>query len=517
MDQLMKLGPFQAASKFWNSLSGTQRFISAVFISTSIVLLAIVSVVATRPRMTVLFAGLQSEDAGAVVAKLQEKRIPYVVDGSAIKVPEKYVHETRMELAGQGLPAGGSVGFEIFDKSNLGMTEFAQRLNYQRAMQGELARSIDQLRGVIQSRVHIAIPEESIFTDTRKEPTASVIVKLNPGSALDSDKVGSIVHLVSSAVEGLRPNHVTVVDTNGNVLSEATDEATGLDPRLSGSQLKLKAEHERQVVHDIQSMLERVLGANKAIVRVNAKINFDRKETSSEIYQPIAADKGIVMSEERLEESYNGSSGTVGGVVGTRANLRPSGPMAAAGTSAGGGYQRLETTNKYEVSKTTEHVVKAPGQIEKLAVAVLVDGRVDASKLPAIRSAVATASGIDLKRGDQITVESMTFDNSAIKKEEKELQAMASRSTYLSIGKSVGGVLLLLGFLFFLRTMLKQVKITIPEPVVVQEVTAAQTPVQGYAPPPGFAASGEDGSPARNVPQQPEEVAQVVRKWMSES
>jgi len=511
-----KLGPLQALARFWGTLNVTQRFVTAVFMSLSVALLAIVSIVATRPRMSVLFSGLQPGDSGAIVAKLQENKVPYEVEGSAIKVPEKSVHEMRMQLASQGLPQGGSVGFEIFDKSNLSMTEFSQRVNYQRALQGELSRTINQLGGVEQSRVHVAIPEPTVFADREKQATASVVIKLRPGSTLNSDQVGGVVHLVSSAVEGLRPNHVTVVDTNGNVLSESSDDSTGLDPRLSASQLKLKREHERQMEKDIQSMLERVLGPNKAIVRVNAKINFDRTETSSETYLPVAGtNRGILLNEQRLEESYNGGTGTVGGPVGVASNLRPGGARVSPGPAVEGGYQRVDTTSKYEVSKTTEHIVRAPGQIEKLAVAVMVDDKVDASKLAAIRSAVSTAAGIDLARKDQITVESIKFDASAIENEAKELKTIAARSTYLSVGKSVGAVLLLLAFLFFLKGMLKQVNVSISPTVTGVEVPTGQGAVGQARQPAG---QGGNGGAASSVPEaQPEDVAQVLRKWMTES
>ena len=510
-----KLGPLQALGKFWGTLNPTQRFISAAFLSLSVVLLVIVSIVATRPHMGVLFSGLEPDDAGTIIAKLQENDIPYEVDGSAIKVPEKRVHEMRMQLASQGLPQGSSVGFEIFDKSNLGMTEFSQRMSYQRALSGELSRTINQLEGVIASRVHIAVPEPSVFTDKDKAATASVVVKLRPGGKLGSDQVGGIVHLVSSAVEGLKPNHVTVVDTNGNLLSEASDESTGLDPRLSASQLRLKRDHEQQMEKNIQSMLERVLGSNKAIVRVNAKINFDRRETSSTVYQPLGGTgNGVLLSEQKLDEAYGSGSGTTGGVVGARARLRPGGGPTTTAAGEEGGYRRSETNSKYEVSKITEHVIKAPGEVERVSVAVMVDGKVDASKIPAIRNAVATAAGIDLAGKDKITVESVDFDDSAVKQEEKELKAIASRSTYLSAAKTAGAVILLVVFLFFLRGLLSRINVSIPESVTVQEIPAGQAAAmsQAYR----HMAGGGNGGAQPGPQAPPEEVAQVVRKWMTE-
>jgi len=531
MDQFAKLGFMQAISTFWGTLNSTQRFMAVVFISTSVVLLLVVSVVATRPNMAVLFSGLESDDAGAIVTKLQESGIPYRIEGNTVKVPEKNVHELRIQLASQGLPKGGTVGFELFDKSSLGMTEFTQRLNYQRALQGELCRTIDQLDSVSQSRVHIAIPEQNIFGDNEKQPTASVVLKLRQGRRLNTDQVAGIVRLVSSAVEGLTPDRVTVVDTDGNMLSEPINSTTGLDPIMSSSQLRMKQEYERQVQQDIQSMLERVLGPNKAVVRVNAKINFDRKEKSSEHYEPVNDNKGVLLSEDRMEERYNGADGSAGGIVGIRSAI--GGKAVTPSAAASNGYQRVEATTRYEVSKTTEHIITAPGQVENVSVAVMVDGKVEPGKIQAIRNVVATAAGIDPERGDKITVESMAFDDSTAKAQAKEMQAAETKSNFISIGKTIGGILLLFVFLFFLKGALKQVRIQSPQSAAVTEVSEVEVPValQGFdATPemmeemaaavapgqPSEQSAGQPSKPERFERPSPEDVAKALRVWMSE-
>jgi flagellar M-ring protein FliF len=369
-----------------------------------------------------------------------------------------------------------------------------------------------------------------VFAGEEKQPTASVTLKLRQVGRLNGDQVAGIVRLVSSAVEGLKPERVTIVDTEGNMLSEPTDDATGLDPRMSSSQLRLKKDYERQVQQDIQSMLERVLGENKAVVRVCAKINFDRVEQSKELYEPLTSgtnqpgggNTGVLTSETRLEESYGsgGTPGAVGGVPGVAANrpgARPSVTMATH--SSGNGYQRVEASTKYEVSKTTEHTVVAPGQVEKLSVAVMLDKKVEQSKVPQIQNVIATAAGIDANRGDQVTVMSMAFDDTAAKKEAKDMQAVASRTTFMSVGKSVAGVLLLFGFLFFLKGMLKQIKVQVPEPTTVEEIRVGQAvpPLQGYD------STGQTVAGTRNTiepelnPVQPQDVAKALRAWISES
>lgn len=528
MDQLLKLGPMQAITKFWSSMTATQRFVTVVFIFTSAVLLSIVSVVATRPKTSVLYSGLQADDASAVVSKLQEKKIPYEIEGSTIKVQDKYVAETRMELAGQGIPRGGTVGFEIFDKSNLGMTEFAQKLNYQRGLQGELSRSINELDGVIESRVHLAMPDQSVFAEKEKEPSASVVLKIRPGSSLNTEQVAGVVHLISSAVEGMKPNRVDVIDTNGNVLSDGSDE-NGVDARMSSNQMAIKHAQERQMEKDIESMLEKVLGPNKAVVRVNAKMNFDRRESNSEIYQPMNADKtGVLTNEVKVQETYAGNSAGAGSNIPATISPKPSAP----GTSnSQNGYQRMETSNKYEVSKTTKHIVESPGQVEKVSVAVMVDGKVEASVIPSIKNAVTMAAGIDAARGDRITVESVAFDDSAAKKADQELASLASQSMYVSLAKSIGAGILLLVFLLMLKGMLSHIKISMPESVVVKEIPMGQIPSGqhgmgpvGTNPALDFATAGIPSTSGLSGPAKvsvseakPEEVAQVLRKWMSEN
>lgn len=521
MEQLTKFGPLQAIVRFWGALSNTQRFVTTVFIATSAVLLVVVSAIATRPKLEVLFSGLESNDAGAIVSKLQERSIPYELTngGSVIKVPGKNVHEMRLAMATEGLPQGGTVGFEIFDKSNFGLTSFTQKVSYQRALQGELSRTIGQLDLIQQARVHLTIPEKKLYDRDESHSSASVVVKLRPGGDLGSEQVSGIVHLVAAAVEGLDSRNISVVDTAGNVLSEPTDDATGADPRLSASQLALRRGYEQQAQKDLQTMLERVLGPNKAVVRVSAKMNFDRTETESELYQPGGAGKGILVSEEHTQESYGAGPGGAPSAT----------PLTAANAGAkGNGYSRVETSSKYQVSRTTEHVVRSPGYVEQVSVAVMLDENVDAARIPAVRNAVQAAIGADPARGDRVIVESVPFDNSAVEKEEKAFQAASNRETLFAGLKTAGGVLLLVGFLFMLNRMLRRVEIGVPVQPAMQTsagvqmqmepktVSPSAAPADTYTP--GPVVQGADDRLIEGLRQkQPEEVAKIVRAWMSES
>ena len=221
----------------------------------------------------VLFSNLSTEDASGIVAKLQEKKIPYELSGGGdtISVPSEKVTEIRLEMASLGLPQGGGVGFEIFDQKNLGATEFEQQLNYRRALQGELARTINSLDEIQQCRVHLALPKDSLFVEEQKKPTASVTLKLKSGRTLRPDQIEGIGHLVASSVEGLNPADVMVVDSRGNILSRKQDDSRL--GKMTASQVEYQANIEKDMTNRIQTMLEKVVGQGKAVVRVAADLD----------------------------------------------------------------------------------------------------------------------------------------------------------------------------------------------------------------------------------------------------
>jgi len=529
MDQFMKLGPFAALSKLWNDLSGAQRAIIAAFVALAIVVGVFTTVIASKPRMAVLFSGLESEDAGAIVQKLNDEKVQYEIsgDGSTVEVPADKVYDLRLKMATQGLPQGGSVGFELFDKNNFGMTEFTERLNYQRAIQGELTRTICQLAPVMSARVHIAMPEDKIYSSEQSPTTASVVLKLRRGSPLTDDQVGGIVHLVSSAVEGLKPSNVTVVDSDGNVLSEALAGSTGTGT-LTANQSKMKRQYESELAQNLQSMLARIVGADKAVVRVCADMTFDQTQTHSETFEPApgaqttgtgtttvqGAPTGVLLSQETQNEKYSG--GVVPPVAG---NTRTT-------TSSGDKYDRTSSTTQYQVSKKIEETVVAPGQLKRLSVAVLVDKGVKGAAVSNIRQAVSAAAGIDPTRGDQVDVQMVAFDTSTQKQVDKEIATASRNELITTLGKNVGAVLLLLGFLLFLRAIVNQIKVQAPNipPPPAQEYEPAMPPVDMPMQQPVMMSSSEPdarpletgGLPPEVAQSSPEELAKLVRAWMTE-
>ena len=268
------------------------------------------------PEYNVLYSNLSAEDSGAVIEKLKEMKVAYSVNGTTISVPTDKVHETRMELAGEGLPQGGGVGFEIFDKTSFGVTDFVQKVNYKRALQGELARTISQIKEVEAARVHLALPEKGVFLDEQKKARASIILKLKPGKTLSQGQVSAIVHLAANSFDNLRPEDVAVVDTTGKMWTKGSEEESAT--HLSASELEYKRSLERDLETRVQTMIEKAVGPNKVVARVSAEVDNKRIERTEETYNP---DGQVVRSEHRNKENSVGGVASLG-VPGGLSNLQ---------------------------------------------------------------------------------------------------------------------------------------------------------------------------------------------------
>jgi flagellar M-ring protein FliF len=365
-----------------------------------------------------LFASLSAEDAGAIVTQLRAAKVPYRVGpgGTEILVPADQVHELRLRLAMQGLPLGGGVGFELFDRSSLGASDFAQRLNYQRALQGELARTIAQLRGITRARVHLAVGPPSLFEERPRAAAASVVLTLARGASLTTDQVRGIVHLVAASVEGLTPERVTVMDTAGRVLAVGSGDPAGV---LSPRQLEAKAAVEETLERRVQSLLDSVLGPGQAVTRVSAQVTLQQVERTEERFDP----NPVPRQETRTVEASRGRSSTPTGP----GQATPPGTPPPASTTDNDTSRETESVT-YELSRTVARTLIAPGQIQRLSVAVLLNTPFrsvpgpkgeetrqpaprPAEELEKIRRVVMSAVGYDQARGDEVTVLELPFDS----------------------------------------------------------------------------------------------------------
>jgi len=419
------------------------------------------------PEYSVLFSNVEDRDGGAIVAALGQMNIPYRMSdsGSAILVPKDRVHETRLQLASQGLPKSGSVGFELLDNTRFGASQFTEQVTYQRALEGELSQSIKALHAVQAARVHLALSEKRLFKSQQQRSTASIVVRLAPGRKLKNDQVEGIVNLVAGSVEGLDSAYVSVVDTTGKELSKRPEE--GLDGPMTPGMLEYQRAVERHLENRAQELLDRALGPANSLVKVTAQLDFAQKEKIEELYDPKAA----VPRSEQMSEQKTENPGGVGGVPGVEGNLGD--PRIAAFGGGGGGSSSAETIN-YEISKVVNRMKSPVGIISSLSVSVLVgeqlavaeDGtatEVGATQvrteqeIEGIRQMVQSAIGIDPTRGDKITVTSMPLANQFYTSPEIPELTWQDRIVpfmpvfqYLAMG--AGAILL---YLFLIRPTLK--------------------------------------------------------------
>jgi flagellar M-ring protein FliF len=448
---------------WWAGLDTTRRILWVSIPSVVLILLIAMTMWSSQPSYMPLFTNLNQDDAGAIISQLKDKKVPYKYDdgGKTILVPAKYLYDTRLELANSGLPKGGGVGFEIFDKTNLGVTDFTQRINYVRALEGELSRTISSIDVIQEARVHLVLPKKELYEERQLEPTASVLVKLKYDTKLSYDQIKSIVHLVASSVEGLTPVNITVVDTKGEVLSDTVRDELMEDTngasysyakqlKLTNQQIKIQKDYERDIQKRVESMLSQVLGETRASVRVTAELNFDQVEKKDEVYEPIVGGKGVLRSSKKALESYTGAGVYPGGVPGTDSNI-PGYKSVISGNSQ---YTKSDVTENYEITKRESHVVETVGGVKRLSIAVIVDN-LQPQQVTSIKNAVIAAAGLDIARGDQVAVENVSFDRSVEKAELFKNESIA-REKYMTTILSLGIIIGILFFaLFFLRSTLK--------------------------------------------------------------
>ena len=413
------LSVLRQARDFWGSLSLARRLsLVVVVLGVGIGVLGI-SVLATQQTYTYLFTELTPEDASAIAAKLKELKVPHRIEagGSAIGVPEERVHELRLELAGQGLPRGGGVGFELFDKSHLGATEFEQRINLRRALEGELSRTIGNIAAVHGARVHLVMPEHSVFAMNKQEASASVVLKLRPGRPFGKGEVAGVVHLVASAVPGLLADRVSIVSADGTVLHRPRTQGAG------GAALARDGEdREREVASSLEeqarALLERVVGPGHADVRIGLSLDGASHERTEEHFEPA---KTALRSEQKTEERSAPQAESVAGVPGAASNLPEATTAVTPGPTTGSNGFRTSWTRNWEVDRVTERTTTPAGRVNRLTVAVLVDGAYktasgarefvarDKAELDRLAELVKGAVGFNGERGDTIEIACAPF------------------------------------------------------------------------------------------------------------
>lgn len=530
--------------KMWQQLSLNRKFGLAALGVAALTGLIFFLAWAQTPDYSTAFTDLDAEDAAAIVDYLKENNISYEVanSGNTIRVPTSQVHEVRLALASQGLPGKGMVGMELFDTANLGMTDFIQQVNYQRALEGELARTISSLTVIRSARVHIVIPQPTLFSEEEEATTASIVVDLENGQRLGQEQVKAVSHLVSSAVEGLTAENLTIVDMNGNILADGTGMAAMAGITLSSNQVEAQRVFEQDLERRIESMLVNVLGPDKAVVRVTADMNWDHIETENETFFPGQAG-GVLRSSRLITETYSGDGTTAGGIPGTATNIADAAPTfqtEISGTN-GSAYRRTDITTNYEVSRSVSRIISATGQIDRLSVSVLVDNITDTVTINAIEQATVAAAGIDPARGDILTVNSVPFDRSLKAAQETAAQEALQREFYLDLARWGAVAVAMIALIFVVRSMYRSLHPPLPEMTVTKpdaqatlldEVSRAayadqddeQLPELSEIGPPNFDSSQRAAAEKAQMMRQlqlmaknrPEMIAQIIQFWLAE-
>ncbi len=484
------------------------------------------------PTYQVLYTNLSDKDGGAVINALGTMNVPFKTEGSSvIKVPLDKVYEVRLKLAAQGIPKG-NVGFDLLDNQKLGVSQFVEQVNYQRALEGELVRTIEAVSAVQGARVHLAIPRPSVFLRDQQKPSASVFLNLGGGKRLDPAQVSGIVHLVSSSVPDLPTQNITVVDQNGNLLvaSDAGGAKAGLDP----TQIEYLHQIEASFVKRIETIISPLVGATNVRAQVSADLDFSQTEQTAETFKPNAVPADAAIRSQQLNSSGSGAGANAAGVPGALSNQPPgsaSAPITAPGSAASvpGGPDATasagnrESTVNYELDKTIKHTKLPVGGVKRISAAVVVnykktekDGKttfvpLTTAELTQVNNLVKEAMGFDQKRGDSLNVVNAAFN--LPEPEQIEAPAFWESARLQAAGMGVGKFLLiaiLIWYLVFKIIMPILRQLATPPPRPVQEA-----PLAGAAPTRATMEYQDNLQAARQMAQQdPKVVANVVKEWV---
>lgn len=467
-----------AQPKYWETPMG-KRIVIGGAIAVTLAIVAALWLWTSQPDYKVLFSNYTDKDGGAITAALDQMGVKYKFSdgGGAILVPSDRVNDVRLKLASQGLPRAGNVGFELLDSEKLGTSQFVEQVNYQRSLEGELANSIQSLSAVSSARVHLALPKPSVFVRDQQKPTASVLLNLQPGRALDQAQVSAIVHLVASSVPELLPANVTVVDQNGTLLS---DPATKAGKQLDPNQLKYIEALQQNIVKQVESIISPIVGQNNVRAEATADVDFAQVDTAAEMFKPNSPPEPQAIRSQQTSESTGPGTGNPSGIPGALSNQPPgaaTAPLDGAAAPANGqqgvsGPTRKDSTTNYEVDKTLRYEQKPMGGIKRLTVGVVVNYRrsidpktgkvvikpLSAAEVAQINDLVKQAMGYSQARGDTLNVTNAPFEG--IDKPDEKAPDWWKDPANLPLAKDIARyvfIALVLAFLWFrfVRPLLK--------------------------------------------------------------
>lgn len=479
---------------FYNKMSKKQRMVLFSSFVGLIGVLMLIFLIGSRINYAVLFSNLSDKDASSITNYLDQQKIPYkIVGGNTIEVPRDSVYKLRLDLASKGLPSGGVVGFEIFDKQNLSMTNFLENVDYTRALEGELTRTIENISSVDSARVNLAIPKPSVFVDKEQPPTASIVLKLN--SPISNAQVYAIQKLVAASVPNLSPDNVTIVDSNGNLISKKENS----EDTIASSELQYKQLIEKEYARKIKELLLPIVGENQVVTTVNVDLDLSKVTQKSIKYDP----NSVVRSEQSEEEkNWAQSSGGIPGVISnvganapsttTQTTTAPSSTTPQTTTNQQGPLtsEKTKNTTNYEISQTETNTIEPLVKIKRVSAAVIVDGNykydkktkkdnyvpLSPAQMSDIKKTVEQAIGFDPKRGDTISVVNMQFEST----KPKQVNVMSSLSQYYPLLKYLLSIILLLLFYaLFLRKFIRNISSYKKGSIAYEQSQAAKAYAQG--------------------------------------
>jgi flagellar M-ring protein FliF len=539
-------GPLQRL----NALPAQRKLTLGLGVAGLVAILVALTMWSSRPDYKVLYANLSDKDGGAIISQLSQMNVPYkhADGGAAILVPASRVHDVRLKLASAGLPKGSTVGFELMDNARFGITQFQERLTFQRGLEGELTRSIEALAAVSNARVHLALPNQNGFFREQQKPSASVLVQMHPGRSLDRAQIAGIVHLVSSSVPDLSPKAVSIVDQNGSLLTESPDAKTqGLD----ANQLQYVAQIESTLTRRITDILEPVVGRDNLRAQVTAEVDFSQSESTSEQFRPNQGNEPAAVRSMQSLESSQADAATPTGVPGAATNQPPvpaqapiNGPaqalQAANGAGTGNTQMRREAVTNYEIDKTVRVTRNATGTVKRLSAAVVVNHRsqtdargrttqvpLSEEELNKLTTLVRESMGFSTDRGDSLQVINAPFQAPKIEAPEDVPLWKQPEMVDLLRQFAIPGALTLVAVLLILAVVRPALKAAMVAPAPARKVDAVVDGSEVL--PPLAEGEGSPGIPLLAAPMNsnkleavrqlakdnPAAVANIVRGWVT--
>ncbi len=519
MDYFQKLK--HRVVEFWQSRDRAQKVKIIVSVIAIIVILSIMLYLISRPKYVPLYTNLDIKDAGEIVKKLEDLNVPYELEdgGKTILVDPEQKYKTRLTLAQEGLPKSNSSGFdEMFNKTRLGTTDWERQVQYNQALQGELTKAIEMMESVESARVYIVQQEKSLFIepDSNHEPSAAIFLEVKPGAQITKEEIMGIINLVTYSVKNMKQENVVVVDQYGKTLSNTALSQSEDNEELINNQLVIQDNFQNQLQASVQSLLEQIFGPGNVAVRVNAKLNFDKKIVQNKLFAPVNEEtgEGIVRSIQELKEHFSGTDGAYGGTPGVGPNVVPGYNQAQTGESE---QQRSEVIRNFEINETNENLTVAPGAVDKLTVSVVINQELNNTEKDSIIQVVGNAIGYNPER-DQISVEGMEFKNDMAKFFADEMARQQKEKERMRNIKIAGLILSIILVFIIIRTILNRRKSIIEEERISEEMLAMQQ---------AAATQAQDESQEvkessiydkieKLARRKPEDVAKVLKSWLKE-